>query len=541
MSLVPYVLESTSRGERSYDIYSRLLKDRIIFLGEEVNDVTASLVVAQLLFLESEDPNKDINLSIEEGEIHTLLGENGAGKSTLMNILIGLYQPTSGTIWLKGKKVKIDSPKTAVKLGIGMVHQHFMLVDAMTVFENIILGTKKDSSIFIKKEERKKEILELSQKYGLEVDLDKQVNEISVGEQQRVEILKALYRGAELLILDEPTAALTDQEVEGLFSIMGRLTAENKSVIFISHKMREVMAVSDRVTILRAGQTITTVDKKDTDGAQLANLMIGHEMTVSAYKKVTEPGEDVLRLLHVDYQKDHKHSGLNNVSFSIGKGEILGVAGVDGNGQSQLAQLVTGVISPDSGEVELNSHKVAQFAPNGFILSNVSHVPEDRNKMGLVGNMTVEENLVLKATEEPRFSYAHGALLKKKAIRKFALELQKKNDIRCASIEQEARNLSGGNQQKIILAREMENHPELLVAVHPTRGLDIGASQYVHDTMIEARDKGCGILLISADFDEVLKLSDRILVMFEGQVMGIYSGENPPVEEISLAMAGKEE
>lgn len=485
--------------------------------------------------------NKDINLSIEEGEVHTLLGENGAGKSTLMNILIGLYQPTSGTIWLKGKKVKIDSPKTAVKLGIGMVHQHFMLVDAMTVFENIILGTKKDSSIFIKKEERKKEILELSQKYGLEVDLDKQVNEISVGEQQRVEILKALYRGAELLILDEPTAALTDQEVEGLFSIMGRLTAENKSVIFISHKMREVMAVSDRVTILRAGQTITTVDKKDTDGAKLANLMIGHEMTVSSYQKVTEPGTDVLRLTHVDYQKDHKHSGLNDVSFSIGKGEILGVAGVDGNGQSQLAQLVTGVISPDSGEVELNSHKVAQFAPNGFILSNVSHVPEDRNKMGLVGNMTVEENLVLKATEEPCFSYAHGALLKKKAIRKFALELQKKNDIRCASIEQEARNLSGGNQQKIILAREMENHPELLVAVHPTRGLDIGASQYVHDTMIEARDKGCGILLISADFDEVLKLSDRILVMFEGQVMGIYSGENPPVEEISLAMAGKEE
>ena len=485
--------------------------------------------------------NKDINLSIEEGEIHTLLGENGAGKSTLMNILIGLYQPTSGTIWLKGKKVKIDSPKTAVKLGIGMVHQHFMLVDAMTVFENIILGTKKDSSIFIKKEERKKEILELSQKYGLEVDLDKQVNEISVGEQQRVEILKALYRGAELLILDEPTAALTDQEVEGLFSIMGRLTAENKSVIFISHKMREVMAVSDRVTILRAGQTITTVDKKDTDGAKLANLMIGHEMTVSSYQKVTEPGTDVLRLTHVDYQKDHKHSGLNDVSFSIGKGEILGVAGVDGNGPSQLAQLITGVISPDSGEVELNSRKVAQFAPNGFILSNVSHVPEDRNKMGLVGNMTVEENLVLKSTEEPRFSYAHGALLKKKAIRKFALELQKKNDIRCASIEQEARNLSGGNQQKIILAREMENHPELLVAVHPTRGLDIGASQYVHDTMIEARDKGCGILLISADFDEVLKLSDRIMVMFEGQVMGIYSGENPPVEEISLAMAGKEE
>lgn len=484
--------------------------------------------------------NRNINLSIREGEVHTLLGENGAGKSTLMNILIGLYQPTSGSIWLHGKKVRIDSPKTAVKMGIGMVHQHFMLVEAMTVFENIILGTKKDKSIFIKKEQLQKEILELSEKYGLEVDLDKQISEISVGEQQRVEILKALYRGAELLILDEPTAALTDQEVEGLFAIMRRLTAEQKSVIFISHKMREVMAISDRVTILRAGMTIQTLNIGDTDAVQLANLMIGHEMTVSSYKKVTKPGNDVLKLVHVDYQKNQKHSGLNDVSLTIGKGEVLGIAGVDGNGQSQLAQLVTGVIAPDAGEVDLNSKKVAQFAPNGFILSNVSHVPEDRNKMGLVGNMTVEENLVLKATEEPRFSYVHGALLKKKEIRKFALDLQKKNDIRCASIDQEARNLSGGNQQKIILAREMENHPELLVAVHPTRGLDIGASQFVHDTMIEARDKGCGILLISADFDEVLKLSDRILVMFEGQVMGIYPGENPPIEEISLAMAGKE-
>ena len=485
--------------------------------------------------------NRNINLSIEEGEVHTLLGENGAGKSTLMNILIGLYQPTSGTIWLNGKRVRIDSPKTAVKMGIGMVHQHFMLIEAMTVFENIILGTKKDRSIFIKKDELRKEIMELSEKYGLEVELDKTVSEISVGAQQRVEILKALYRGAKLLILDEPTAALTDQEVEGLFAIIRRLTGENKSVIFISHKMREVMAISDRITILRAGETIETLRREDTNAAQLANLMIGHEMTVSRYQKVTKTEETVLRLDHVDYHKEHKHSGLNDVSFSIGKGEILGIAGVDGNGQSQLAQLVTGVIAPDSGEVDLKCKKVAQFIPNGFILSHVSHVPEDRNKMGLVGNMTVEENLVLKSTEDPRFSCGKGAFLKKKAIREFALALQKKNDIRCSSIEQEARNLSGGNQQKIILARELENHPELLVAVHPTRGLDIGASQYVHDTMIEARDKGCGILLISADFDEVLKLSDRIIVMFEGKVMGIYSGENPPIEEISLAMAGKEE
>ncbi len=484
--------------------------------------------------------NRNINLSVREGEVHTLLGENGAGKSTLMNILIGLYQPTSGEIYLRGKKAKIESPKAAVRLGIGMVHQHFMLVEAMTVFENIILGSKKDSSIFIKKEQLKKDILELSRKYGLNVELDKPVTEISVGAQQRVEILKALYRGAELLILDEPTAALTDLEAEGLFAIIHKLTSEHKSVIFISHKMREVLAISDRITILRAGETVTTLDKDKTDGTELANLMIGREMAPSHYKKVTKPGAEVLNLEHVNYNKQHKHSGLNDISLSISKGEILGIAGVDGNGQSQLAQIATGVISPDAGSVTLKSSLISRFAPSSFILSHVSHVPEDRNKMGLIGNMTVRENLVLKSTEEARFSYGKGALLKKKSITAFAVEMQKKNDIRCASVEQEVRNLSGGNQQKVILARELENEPELLVAVHPTRGLDIGATRYVHDTMIAARDKGCGILLISADFDEILKLSDRIIVMFEGQIMGIYPGDNPPIEQISLAMAGKE-
>ena len=475
--------------------------------------------------------NKDINLSIEEGEIHTLLGENGAGKSTLMNILIGLYQPTSGTIWLKGKKVKIDSPKTAVKLGIGMVHQHFMLVDAMTVFENIILGTKKDSSIFIKKEERKKEILELSQKYGLEVDLDKQVNEISVGEQQRVEILKALYRGAELLILDEPTAALTDQEVEGLFSIMGRLTAENKSVIFISHKMREVMAVSDRVTILRAGRTITTVDKKDTDGAQLANLMIGHEMTVSAYKKVTEPGEDVLRLLHVDYQKDHKHSGLNNVSFSIGKGEILGVAGVDGNGQSQLAQLVTGVISPDSGEVELNSHKVAQFAPNGFILSNVSHVPEDRNKMGLVGNMDLTDNMMLRS-----FRKGHTPFTNRKPSKQLAEDVVENLEVVTPGITTPVRRLSGGNVQKVLVGREIASAPTVLLTAYAVRGLDINSSYTIYDLINEQKKKGVAVIFVGEDLDVLMELSDRIMVLCGGEVSGILDARKTDKNEVGMLM-----
>ena len=483
--------------------------------------------------------NRNINLSVMEGEVHTLLGENGAGKSTLMNILIGLYQPTAGTIYLRGDKVKIDSPKAAVKMGIGMVHQHFMLVEAMTVLENIILGSQKDSSVFIKKDQVRKEILALSEKYGLDVELDKQITEISVGAQQRVEILKALYRGAELLILDEPTAALTDIEAEGLFSIIRKLTGEQKSVIFISHKMREVLSISNRITILRAGETVTTLNKEDTDGTQLANLMIGREMVPSNYKKVTSDGDEVLSFQNISYQKQHKHSGLNQVSLTVRKGEILGIAGVDGNGQSQLAQLAAGIIAPEEGDVLLKASRVSRFAPNGFILSHVSHVPEDRNKMGLIGNMTVRENLILKATEETRFSYGHGALLKNKAITKFALEMKEKNDIRCASIEQEVRNLSGGNQQKIILAREMENDPELLIAVHPTRGLDIGAARYVHDTMATARDQGCAILLISADFDEILNLSDRILVMFEGQVMGTYSGVNPPIEQISLAMAGK--
>lgn len=483
--------------------------------------------------------NKDVELVINKGEVHTLLGENGAGKSTLMNILIGLYHPTSGDIYWRGKKVKIDSPKAAVKLGIGMVHQHFMLVEAMTVFENIILGSKKEKSFFIKKDKCKKEIQELADKYELDVELDKTILDISVGAQQRVEILKALYRGADLLILDEPTAALTDLEVKGLFKIINKLVEEGKSVIFISHKMREVMEISDRITILRAGETVQTLNKDETDATQLANLMIGREFVPGSYQKVQSDKEEILNLKDICYNKESKHSGLNRVNLSIRKGEIVGIAGVDGNGQSQLAQLVNGVIEPDSGELLLKSEHIAKFMPESFIEANVSHIPEDRNKMGLIGNMSVSENLILKDTKNKRFADANGWHLKSKAIRDFALEMQEKNDIRCSSIDQEVRNLSGGNQQKIILARELENGPDLLVAVHPTRGLDIGATDFVHNTMIAERDRGCGIMLISADFDEILKLSDRIIVMFEGQIMGTYSGENPPIEDISLAMAGK--
>ncbi|PKM71559.1 MAG: heme ABC transporter ATP-binding protein [Firmicutes bacterium HGW-Firmicutes-16] len=483
--------------------------------------------------------NRNVCFEVRAGEVHTLLGENGAGKSTLMNVLVGLYQPTSGSIFLHGKKVKIDSPAHAVKLGIGMVHQHFMLVEAMTVFENIILGDRRSKKPFIDVKERKKEILELSWKYGLNVELDEKITNIAVGAQQRVEILKALYRGAELLILDEPTAALTDVEVEGLYSIIEKLKAEGKSIVFISHKMREVLHVSDRITILRAGEAICTLDADKTTSQELANLMIGRELSEPIYSKVTQPGDPVIEFINVSYKKSFKHGGLSEVSLRVAKGEILGIAGVDGNGQSQLAQIAAGVIVNESGEVKLKGKKPSTFAPRGFIDERVSLIPEDRNLMGLVGDMSIEDNLVFKSTEDVRFSNFHGWLLKKNAIRQYSEELRDKYDIRCQSVAQETRNLSGGNQQKVILARELEAEPDLLIAVHPTRGLDIGATRYVRDSMIEARDKGCGVLLISADFDEVLQLSDRIIVLFEGQIMGEYSGKNPPIQEISLAMAGK--
>ena len=484
--------------------------------------------------------NKDISLTVNRGEVLTLLGENGAGKSTLMNILIGLYQPTEGKIFLEGKEVRIESPSQAVKLGIGMVHQHFMLVEAMTVFDNIILGDKHAKGLFIDRAARRKEIEELSAKYGLDVQLDKLITEISVGEQQRTEILKALYHGAELLILDEPSAALTDIEVEGLFAIMHKLISEGKSIIFISHKMREVLHISDRITVLRLGQVIGTVDRADTDGQKLANMMIGKELSDSRYDKVdASQNEVVAELDHVDYNKEHKHSGVNDMSLQIHSGEIVGIAGVDGNGQTQLAQLITGVIAPQSGSIHLKDKGVAVFDPHAFITDGVSHVPEDRNAQGLVGDMSIAENLVLKETDSPKFSKGKGLLLNKRAIQQYAEDMVEKYDVRCTSVAQTVRSLSGGNQQKVILARELESSPSLLVAAHPTRGLDIGATSFVHEQMIAARERGVGILLISADFDEILEMSDRILVCFEGQIMGEFSGKNPPIEEISLAMTGK--
>ena len=483
--------------------------------------------------------NKDINLSVAKGEVHTLLGENGAGKSTLMNILIGLYRPTEGKIFINGNEEKIDSPAHAVRLGIGMVHQHFMLVEAMTVFENIILGDRNVKGIFIDKEARRKEIIELSNRYGLDVDLDAVITDISVGEQQRVEILKALYHGADLLILDEPSAALTDIEVEGLFAIMHKLVDEGKSIIFISHKMREVLHISNRITILRLGEVVDTVDAKNVSGADLAAMMIGKKLVESKYQKVETKGDVVAKLSNIEFDKASKHNGLNDISLEVRRGEIVGIAGVDGNGQTQLAQIVTGVISPQNGNLDLKGSRIAIFDPNSFIGNGVAHVPEDRNSQGLVGDMSIADNLVLKDTNDERFSVGHGLVLKKSEINKYAEKMVEKYDIRCTSINQTVRSLSGGNQQKVIIAREVECNPDLLVAAHPTRGLDIGATRFVRDEMIAVRESGAGILLISADFDEILEMSDRIIVFFEGQIMGEFPGIDPNVEEISLAMTGK--
>ena len=475
--------------------------------------------------------NRDINLSVRKGEVHTLLGENGAGKSTLMNVLIGLYQPTEGKIFLNGKEVRIDSPAQAVKLGIGMVHQHFMLVEAMTVFENIILGDRNTRGIFIDREARRKEILELAERYGLDVELDRPITEIAVGAQQRVEILKTLYRGAELLILDEPTAALTDIEVEGLFKIIRKLTEEGKSVIFISHKMREVLQISDRITILRSGEVVTTLDRSETDGQELANLMIGRELSPSHYEKVEEPGDPVIQLRNVDYHKASKHAGLSGVSLTVGRGEIVGIAGVDGNGQSQLAQIVTGVLTPEGGEVDMKGSKVAQFTPNGFILENVSHIPEDRNKMGLIGNMSVKDNIVLKATDSPEFSSAGGYFLKKKAIRSYALQMQEKYDIRCTSVEQETRNLSGGNQQKVIFGKWLEREPQVFMMDEPTRGIDVGAKDEIYSILEDLAKQGVAVIVVSSDLQELIRVSHRIVVMRKGDIVKEFKNE-----EVTQAM-----
>lgn len=482
----------------------------------------------------------EVDLKVGYGEVHTLLGENGAGKSTLMNILCGLYQPTSGQIVYKDCLWHMDSPQTARSIGIAMVHQHFMLIESMTVLENIMLCSLQEKGVLLDKGGVRRRIMEIEKSYDLEVDIDETVSNLSVGMQQKVEIIKALYNDAELLILDEPTAVLTDEEAQGLFRIIGKLKENNKSVIFISHKLKEVMQISDKVTVLRRGKSVATVDAKDYTAQELANLMVGEKVVSQTFEKTdAQKNKVIYELRDVSYRKTSKHNGLNGVSLQIREGEILGVAGVDGNGQSQLAEILTGIHKPEEGErifagENANAYRIADFIDRG-----VAHIPEDRNKMGIVGGMDIKDNIVIKDLKDKRFSRLSGKLLLRKNMYSFAEQMREKYDIRCSSLEEETKNLSGGNQQKVILARELERNPGFIVAMHPTRGLDIGAANFIHECLVGAKKKGCSVVLVSADIDEVVKLADRIVVMYEGRIMGETSGAAPDMDKISSMMGGK--
>ena len=481
--------------------------------------------------------NDDITLQLRRGEIHALLGENGAGKSTLMSVLFGLYQPEEGIIKKDGKEVKINDPNDATALHIGMVHQHFKLIDVFTVLDNIILGAEDTKMGFLQKKEARRKVQALSEKYGLQVNLDAKVEDITVGMQQRVEILKMLYRDNEVLIFDEPTAVLTPQEIDELMATMKGFAKEGKSILFISHKLNEIMEVSDRVTVLRKGRYVGTVNTKDTNKQELSNMMVGRPVQLEVVKTEAKPGESVLKVENLCVPSQiHKKNAVNNVSFEARAGEILCIAGIDGNGQTELVYGLTGLEKPSSGSITICGQDIshASIRKRGEYMS---HIPEDRHKHGLVLDFTLEQNLVLQSFEEPRFQN-HG-FIRNDAVRSYAEGLIDKFDVRSGQGPvTKARSMSGGNQQKAIIARELDRDKPLIVAVQPTRGLDVGAIEYIHSQLVNERDEGKAVLLISLELDEVMSLSDRILVLYEGEIVGEFDPKKVSVQELGLYMAG---
>jgi len=481
--------------------------------------------------------NDHIDLTLEQGEIHALLGENGAGKTTLMNILYGLYKQDEGQISVRGQKVDIQTPTDAINLGIGMVHQHFMLVPVMTVTENVMLGVEPTrNGIFLDEPKVAQRIREISEQYGLEVDPDSYVKDLPVGIQQRVEIIKVLYRQANILILDEPTAVLTPQEVEGLFKILGTLIEKDKSIIFITHKLKEVMAIADRITVLRAGRTVGTVLPKTTDPAHLASMMVGREVNLVVRKKPAQPGEVALEVKNLFVRDERKNMTVNGVSFDVRKGEVLGVAGVQGNGQTELVYALTGLLPIEAGEIRLLGEAVRKLTPRHILEEGVAHVPEDRQKHGLVLSFPVYDNLVLCNYYLPPF--AKGVELQEKTIIKNGLDLVKQFDIRTPNVYVDVSTLSGGNQQKVIVAREFSRPIQLLIASQPTRGLDVGSIEYIHNRIIAKRDEGTAVVVVSAELDEIMALSDRIAVMYRGRIMEVVDASEATKEYIGLLMAG---
>ena len=498
--------------------------------------------VIEMLHITKEFPgiraNDDITLQLRRGEIHALLGENGAGKSTLMSVLFGMYQPEEGEIRKNGKKVKINDPNDATALGIGMVHQHFKLVDVFTVLDNIILGAETTKLGFVQRKEARRKVEELSERYGLKVDLDAMVEDISVGMQQRVEILKMLYRDNEILIFDEPTAVLTPQEIDEFMSTMREFAKEGKSILFISHKLNEIMAVADRCTVLRKGKYVGTVNTADTNKQELSNMMVGRPVQLEVKKKPAEPGEVIMSVENLRVpSKIHKGDAVKGVSFDVRAGEIVCIAGIDGNGQTELIHGITGLEKLSGGSITLCGKNITHSNIHNKSAAGMSHIPEDRHKHGLVLDFSLEQNLVLQRYREKRFQ--RYGFIKKDAVREYAEKLIEQFDVRSGQgAVTTARSMSGGNQQKAIIAREIDRDKPLMVAVQPTRGLDVGAIEYIHSQIVAQRDSGKAVLLVSLELDEVMSLSDRILVMYEGEIVGQLDPKKTNIQELGLYMSG---
>lgn len=483
---------------------------------------------------------KNGNFNLFEGEIHSLIGENGAGKSTMMKILYGIYPIDEGNIEIYNKKMKDYTTKEAINLGIGMVHQEFMLVNEMTVLENIILGFEpKQSMVMVDFNKAKTKVLEYVKKYNLDIQINKKIKDISVGEAQRVEIIKTLYRGADILILDEPTAVLTPQETEKLFEILDNLKKSGKSIIFISHKLNEVIKISDRITVMRDSKYIDTVLKKDTSPTKLAKMMVGREVLLEVKKKKMEAEEVILKVEDIYVPSDRELSKIRGLSFSLKRGEILGIAGVDGNGQKELVEAITGLREVEKGKIHFKNTQISNMTPQFIRKTGIAHIPDDRNKRGLNREMNIKENLIATKFSDSAFS---GMInLKEKEINKFSEDTIKKFDIRPANFNITTKNLSGGNAQKIVVARELESDTDLLIASQPTRGIDIGSIETIRKNIVEYRDKNKGVLLISAELEEILTLSDRILVMYEGKIVGDLDSKNANEENVGFLMTGGKE
>ncbi|MBS4770569.1 ABC transporter ATP-binding protein [Carnobacteriaceae bacterium zg-ZUI240] len=480
--------------------------------------------------------NNNINLQVKQGEIHALLGENGAGKSTLMNMLCGLLQPTSGDILINGEVVHISSPNRAAKLKIGMVHQHFMLVKKFSVTENIILGSEPNVVGLVNRRKARKEILELSEKYHLKVNPDALVSDISVGTEQRVEILKTLYRGADILIFDEPTAVLTPQEIDEFIKIVKSLAAEGKSVIIITHKLDEIKAMADRCTVIRRGEVIETVDVDNVSSQELADMMVGRSVSFKTEKVDAQPKEVILKVENLQVNESRGLPIVKGLNLTVRAGEVLGVAGVDGNGQSEFIQAITGLTKAESGTVTLNGKDVTNKAPRYITQAGLGHIPEDRHKHGLVLGMSVEENIVLQTYYQQPFSKFGN--LNHNTISSYAMHLINEFDVRTPHEKVAAASLSGGNQQKAIIAREIDRNPDLLIAAQPTRGLDVGAIEFIHKRLIQQRTNGKGVLLMSFELDEIFNVSDRIAVMYDGRIVAVVDPKTTTQRQLGLLMAG---